>query len=508
VTTRRAAGLAAAVAAVLAGCAPTRYRPPALPPADVSPPPQAAPSSAATPVVPATSSLPQPDAPLGLDEVIASVTSRYPPWLSTLLERDLASGRLLQAMGNFDTNLTSRIGRQVAGYYEATTFGAQLEQPLATGDTVYGGYRISDGGLPDYSKDRTQDAGELVFGGRIPLFRDRGFDRRRAVVRQAEIDAELADPTIARARIDYVRSAARVYYAWVAAGQRLRIANDLLRLATERVADLQRGVERQFLAAIDVTDNERLIAQRQTFVARAERQLQQAALELSLFLRDAGDAPIVPDGKRLPADVPAPQPLDEATLMADTEEALQRRPELRRLQLQLDRAETDRQLASNQTQPQLDVVVEASRSLSSDPYLDPSQEELFVGGELRLPLRQRDAYGRLAQAEAAIRRLQIDNRFTRDRIVNDVADARSALRAAHAQYVAGRRNADLARQVVDAEKRAFELGRSDMFRVQLRELQFADAEALAVEAWLDWHRALADHRAARGVDATAAGGGP
>jgi outer membrane protein TolC len=185
----------------------------------------------------------------------------------------------------------------------------------------------------------------------------------------------------------------------------------------------------------------------------------------------------VPDGKRLPADLSAPQPLDEATLMAETEEAMQRRPELRRLQLQLDRAETDRQLASNQTQPQLDVVVEASRSLSSDPYVDPSQEELVVGGELRLPLRQRDAYGRLAQAEAAIRRLQLDNRFTRDRIVNDVADARSALRAAHAQYVAGRRNADLARQVVDAEKRAFELGRSDMFRVQLRELQFADAEA-------------------------------
>jgi cobalt-zinc-cadmium efflux system outer membrane protein len=493
----------AVVAALLAGCAPTRYRPPALPPADLKPPPQTAASGPATPPVPATSALPQPQAPLGLDEVLASVTSRYPPWLSTLLERDLASGRLLQAMGSFDTNLTGKIGRQLTGYYEATTFGAQLEQPLATGDTVYGGYRISDGGLPDYSKDRTQDAGELVLGGRIPIFRDRGFDRRRAVVRQAEIDAELADPTIARARIDYVRSAARVYYAWVAAGQRLRIARDLLRLATARVADLQRGVDRQFLAAIDVTDNERLIAQRETFVARAERQLQQAALELSLFLRDADDAPIVPEGRRLPTDLPPPQAFDEAALLAETEAALRQRPELRRLQLQLDRAETDRQLASNQTQPQLDVVVEASRSLSSDPYLDPAQEELFVGGELRLPLRQRDAYGRLAQAEAAIRRLQIDNRFTRDRIVNEVADARSALRAANAQYVAGRRNADLARQVVDAEKRAFELGRSDMFRVQLRELQFADAESLAVEAWLEWHRALADHRAAIGVDGIA-----
>jgi cobalt-zinc-cadmium efflux system outer membrane protein len=503
VTQSLAAAAALAALCALGGCAPTRYRPPALPPVDVAPAPQGSAMQPQTPPVPATSALPQPDAPLALDEVLASVTSRYPPWLSTLLERDLASGRLLQAMGGFDTNLTSKLGRQLTGYYEATTFGALLEQPLATGDTVYGGYRVSEGGLPDYSKDRTQDAGELVFGGRIPLFRDRGFDRRRAVVRQAEIDAELADPTIARARIDYVRSAARVYYAWVAAGQRLRIARDLLRLATERVADLQRGVERQFLAAIDVTDNERLIAQRETFVARAERQLQQAALEMSLFLRDADDAPIVPDGKRLPNDLAAPQPLDDATLTAETEEALRQRPELRRLQLQLDRAETDRSLASNQIQPQLDVVVEASRSLSSDPYADPAQEELFVGGELKLPLRQRDAYGRLSQAEAAIRRLRLDSRFARDRIVNDVADARSALRAAHAQYVAGRRNADLARQVVDAEKKAFELGRSDMFRVQQRELQFADAEALAVEAWLDWHRALADHRAARGADAVA-----
>ncbi len=499
----RLAAVAIAIAAA-SSCAPNRYRPPVPPPIDVPPPP--ATTEPTTPQVPAASTLPQPDAPLGLDEVLASVTSRYPPWLSALLERDLASGRLLQAMGNFDTNLTSKLGRQVAGYYEATTFGAALEQPLATGDTVYGGYRISEGGLPDYSKDRTQDAGELVFGGRVPLFRDRGFDRRRAAVRQAEIDAELADPTIARARIDYVRSAARVYYAWVAAGQRLRIARDLLRLATERVADLQRGVERQFLAAIDVTDNERLIAQRETFIARAERQLQQAALELSLFLRDADDAPIVPDGKRLPTDLAAPQPLDEATLVAETEEALARRPELRRLQLQLDRAETDRSLASNQTQPQLDMIVEASRSLSADPYADPAQEELFVGGELKLPLRQRDAYGRLGQAEAAIRRLRLDSRFARDRVVNEVADARSALRAGHAQYVAGRRNADLARQVVDAEKRAFELGRSDMFRVQQRELQLADAEALAVEAWLEWHRALADHRAARGADATATTG--
>jgi outer membrane protein TolC len=452
---------------------------------------------------------PQPTEPLQLGEVLQSVLERYPPWLSTLLERDLASGRLLQALGGFDTNLSAKLGGQLDGYYESTTLDAMLEQPLVSGDTIYGGYRISDGFLPDYDKNRTQDNGELVLGGRLPLFRDRTIDRRRATVKQARIDVELADPTIARARIDFVRAAQRTYYAWVAAGRRLTVARELLQLASARSADLARAVERQFLAAIDVTDNDRLIAQRQVFVVRAERQLQQAALELSLFLRDTDDAPIVPEAVRLPTDFgtgaePAPPAL--ASLQADVELAIRQRPELRRLQLQIDRVDTDRQLAENQALPNLDLVVEASRSLSNDPYRDPNENELFVGAELKLPLQRRDAQGRLAQATATLARLRLDQQFARDRVVNEIADIRSALQAAFDQIAATRRNVALAGELVAAERRSFELGRSDLFRIQQRELQLADAQALAVEAELEYHRAGADYRAALGSDGVAAGG--
>ncbi len=453
----------------------------------------------APPVQP--SQLPQPAGPLLLDEVLTSVTERYPPYLSTLLERDIASGRLLQAMGNFDTRATAKLGSQVLGYYEANTFGALLQQPLTTGDTIYGGYRISDGFLPDYDKDRTQDNGEFVLGGRLPLFRDRAIDQRRAAVRQAEIDVELADPLIARARIDFVRMAARAYYAWVASGRRLAVARDLLRLATERVGDLGRAVERQFLAPIEVTDNERLIAQRRVFVVRAERQLQQAALELSLFLRDADDAPIVPDSVRLPPEFEATDPLVSTSLQADTETAIRQRPELRRFQLRMDRLQTDRMLAENQTLPNLDLVVEASRSPRNSPYTDIEEDELFIGLEMSLPLWQRDARGRVAQADAALSQLRLEEQFARDRIVNEIADVRSALQAAWDQLEATRRNVELAQQLVAAERRAFELGRSDLFRIQVRELSLAEAQVLAIDARLDYFRARADYRATLGSDA-------
>lgn len=438
---------------------------------------------------------------LGLDEVLASVTSRYPPYLSALLERDLAAGRLQSAQGGFDPNLSAKVGGKVQGYYDdVTTFQGLLEQPLTTGDTIYGGYRVSEGVLPDYDKNRTQEGGELLLGARLPLLRDRSIDRRRAGLRQAELDLAIAEPVIERARIDFVRAAGRAYYQWVAAGLRVVVAEDLLTLAKRRSADLQRAVQSQLLAPIDVVDNNRLLAQRAVFVARAERQLQQAALELSLFLRGPDDAPIVPESKRLPPGFALPQirDLDAAQELAL---ASQWRPELRRLDLQRQRAETDLALADNQAWPNVDLIVEATRALGDDPYRDLDRNGLFVGGELKFPVRRREALGRAEQARAQLSRLQLEQRWAYERIANELADARSALGQARAQLQEAERSVALAGEVVAAEERALLLGRSNLLQVQLREAQLADARLLAVDAQLEYCRAHVDYRAALGRDA-------
>ena len=49
-----------------------------------------------------------------------------------------------------------------------------------------------------------------------------------------------------------------------------------------------------------------------------------------------------------------------------------------------------------------------------------------------------------------------------------------------------------------AEQRAFDLGRSDLLRIQLREAQLADARVLAVDARLGYERARVQYRAALG----------
>jgi outer membrane protein TolC len=427
----------------LAGCAPKVFVPRPLDAALLAPQGaevvEASRDIAARPGMSPPPSAPLPDVAqpisgeLGLDAVLASVATRYPPLLAKLLQRDLASGRLQQAMGSFDTYLSAEVGGRVQGYYESTVAQGLLEQPLATGDTIYGGYRISDGLLPDYYRDRTQGDGEVVFGGRVPLLQNRRTDGRRAGVRIAELGVQLAEPEIRRARITFVREATSCYVRWRAAGQRLAIARELLRLADDRDAGLRRAVERQFLAPF--------------------------------------------------------------------EPAARRRPELELLQLRIDQARAEADLAANQTLPQLDVVVEGAASLSGRPYADREDLELFVGGQLKVPIQRRRALGELQQAEAKRSKLRIEQGFLQDRISNELLDARSAMRAAAQQVELNEQNVDRAALLVTAEQRKFDLGLSNLLNVQLREGQLASARAQRVDARLRFDLARAAYRAALGYAA-------
>jgi outer membrane protein TolC len=435
--------------------------------------------------------------------VLLSVQSRYPPLLAALLERDIAAGRRLSAQGAFDLSVNLKAKAQALGFYRYTYTDVGLEQPTTLyGATLFADYDVLTDKLPDYYKDiRTNTGGRFSGGVRLPLLAGGAIDRRRAGLRQTEIDLDLADPFIARTRLDFLRAAARAYFTWVAAGRRLAVAEDLLRIARERNAAIERRVERGDLPEIELADNRRLIVNRQLGVVRAERALQQAAIELSLFHRDAADNPLVVGRGRLPGDFPPVDPPDTALAGRLAELALSARPELRRFKLLADKTQVDLDLAENQLLPNLDVTLAAGQNVDGKPYKDRAPFGLEVGVEGKVPLQRREARGRLEAARAAMERIRTDERFARDRITAEVQDALSAVRQAALLIAQTRENTRLARVVETAERRAFDAGRSTILNVNLRETATADAAVLEIDALADYFRALADLRAALAIGA-------
>src|SRR5690606_29525616 len=125
---------------------------------------------------------------------------------------------------------------------------------------------------------------QFIAGVRVPLARDREIDSRRADLAQKRIGLRLADLSIDQQRIAILQSATRRYWDWVSAGRRLATAKSLLEVAQSRDSILREAVRLGALPQFEQLDNQRLVLQRQNNVVEAQRSIENASIELSLFL--------------------------------------------------------------------------------------------------------------------------------------------------------------------------------------------------------------------------------
>jgi outer membrane protein, heavy metal efflux system len=480
----RSSALALSTALVLA---------PTLALAQDAPPPE--PSPTVTPPPPPTSGS------LTLPDVLGRVEQSYPLLRATELDRDVAEADLLSAEGGFDSSWKTKASTTPLGYYQYHRLDTAVEVPTTLwGSRFFAGYRLGVGDFPSYyGSYETLSRGEVRAGASVPLIRNGPTDRRRATIARAEAGREVADQGVQQQRITLRRAATLRYWDWVAAGRRLAILRKLLATAVERDAALGVRVERGDLPAIERVDNQRTILSRQSQLVSAERGLQQAGFELSLFLRAEDGNPLLPSPDRLPPGLPEPTPV-AGTEQDMVDAALRRRPELARYDAQRKQMEAELSYAKNQRLPGLDVQVMASRDLGPDDAAYARRPTVVEASVLLdIPLQNRTATGRADAASANLARIAAQTRFARDRIVADVRDARSALDTARQRVDVARREVSLAGELERAERSRFELGDSTLLIVNLREQASADAALREVDALLDYQRAIAAQQAAVGV---------
>jgi outer membrane protein TolC len=439
--------------------------------------------------------------PLSLEEVLRCVRERHPLLRAAEQERSIASADLLSAEGGFDPTIKARAVTTPVGPYTSDRVEALAEVPTSLwGTRVFAGYRVSRGDFAVYDgKLATGELGEARVGVQVPLWRDGPIDRRRAALRRAEIGIDAAKLGVGQQRIDTVRAAALRYWDWVAAGYRVSVARENLAIAVVRDSALEIRVSHGEIPAFERTENERVTHQRAAQVAGAERAFQSASIELSLFFRAADGTPIRPDASRLPTTFPAVAPLRAAPRLAE-EAALQRRPELRRVELMQHQAQLDRDLWNNQRKLGLDLVAAGAKDFGAVADARLAKPELELSLLVDVPLWTRNQDGRVQAAEATLARLAYQGRFARDRVIADVRDAASAVDMALERIAATRREVLASKQLVLMERQRFELGEGTLLIVNLREQALVEANLREIDALADYFKALANERAASGDD--------
>ena len=410
-------------------------------------------------------------------------------------DRQAASARLQARQGTFDLNIVA--GSETLRYNSTSTRGkvadayttdAGAELTLRNGVKFYAGARLNAGPVkaPD---SQTGTTGEYVAYIALPLLRGLGINRSSASERQAILGEPLADERFRRTRLDTLSQAGTAYWDFVAAGQRLAIARELLRVAVIRATATQQRADLGDLPRVDVLEAQQEVARRRGGVSKAERDLQKAAFKLAQYRFAPDGSPLAVLGEAaVPPEAALPRPVPVATGEGEAarQTAVDARPELPANELEQSIARVDRDLARNDRKPNLDFVF----SPGADTGRFAIGNTLKAGLAFSFPLERREATGRLSEANLRIARLEQDALLLQTQIRLEVEDAISAVNLSVERYQAAVDELELAREVESRERDRLRLGDGTLFLLNQRERATAEAAGRVIDTRAEYFQAV------------------
>ncbi len=435
------------------------------------------------------------------DEVLRSSALTFPQVLEAFEREAAARADQLGADGAFDLLLKGEYYDRLSGTFSGGFAKAEARQPLRPlGAEVFGSYRLSDGRFPIYENiNNTNQAGEVKVGALFSLLRNRDIDSRRFAIEDTRLAASQAQLDVLLVRLNVQHEALRAYWRWVAAGEEIRVFEELLEIAEARQVGLTREVGEGARARIALVENEQNLLRRRTLLEQARRDFLVASNSLGFYLRGENGQMVVPTREMLP-DLERMKSVARPEVLAATpvSEVIQNRPELQTFKLALERATNRVALRQNDLQPSLNASVELSRDFGAvgdgGPTFDST--DTVVGLTFSVPLQRRTARGALQRAEAELRETELRQRRITDQITTDVANILTGLGAAI--KLADLADAELkqANAMVQAERTRFRLGAGEFFLVNAREETAANARISAIRAQLAGRLAEASYNAA------------
>jgi outer membrane protein len=349
------------------------------------------------------------------------------------------------------------------------------------------------------------------------LLRDFGRGVGTTQIRVAEKGKQIAEQNVYYRVSQLVQQVEEAYWSLTFLQQNLESRKRSLEFARGLLKQNEALLNAGRVAPVSVLQARSGVAMQEEEVLTAESQMKKFEDRLKSLLRiDLSSASITP------VNSPELQTVSFDPVRS-TGDALERRPEFQALQREVERREIERKFAANQTRPRLDVTAQYGvAGLAGRPNqtcLDPTyffcepvgnnvdgtvfadqkrpQDALSsmfsrrpfdawtVEVKFQMPLGNRSAKSRLADADLELLEAQTRLRALRDRIESEVRDAVRETLAAQKRIDASRENVAFVEDHLEGTRRKFEAGLSSSYDV-LQVLEEAD-KARTIE-----HKAVMD----------------
>jgi outer membrane protein TolC len=440
--------------------------------------------------------------PLTITEVLARIELTHPLLRATGVERTQARAKILKALGAWEpklNNITEAARYQTWNFlsYIRENTGGFNDTKLVVGHPwgfqVHGGIRNGFGDsstqhlhaqIPDVLLFYPQQ--QMIFGGKAHLLRGFLINDEYAEFQKAELARPQAEVKVAQKRQDLYLAGAIQYWDWQVAVKQAEVQKQALGVAEDRFAQVQGRAKAGAVALLDAVEAEQEVQRRREVAIAAQRKVEYEQYKLSLFLWENGE-PVTPLPEWAPeftGETPLPT---EEEIAAAKATAMEERPEVRELAIDIQMNNIQLKLAKNNLLPKLTV---SGGPVTGGIYYFGGFA-YHMGALFSMPLFNREARGEVAHADAQQERLHYELLHAEQKVSLDVDNWVSAIVRARERVRAATESYRLAKALEAGERTRFNLGATNILFVNLRERN-------AVEAAYDLYRAQYDYVLARG----------
>ena len=396
------------------------------------------------------------------------------------LKLEAARGEETAAKGSFDTKLIFKSRNRIEDKYDNQYFETTLERNTGLkGINLIAGHRQGVGTFPAYDgKYATSAAGELFAGISIPLLRNFSTDEARANLEVARLEKKQEEEQLKLKKNIYVHKALSLYYKYILEQQKLKIRNDILKLALDRNEMLEVKFNRGDVERIKLTDNQRSIDKRKDELLKTEVYLAELRAQLSLYLPGAGENLVTV----------APTPIETAPTI-DPKLKLDELPQVKILSYEREKGKVLERLREQEKLPGLSVDVLGAKELSVSPY-DP--ESLQLGVKFDFPLENRKAEGKSVAQSYKLQAIEKRKTYVENEISQSYDFTLRALKLLTDRWTVLTNEVERSVAMATAERNRWREGSSDLFTVNLREQDLADVEIRKWTTWYEFHQTVLD----------------
>ena len=334
---------------------------------------------------------------------------------------------------------------------------------------------------PENSIPLDDDFRQVTAGLSLPIGKGLIIDNRRAAVKQARLLASINAAEQVKVINNLLLEASKEYWNWYYSYFNFRLVEFSLGISQQIYDFVQIDFEFGEAAAVDTIQAAITLQNRQIDRQAALIDFQNAGLMLSNYLWGENELPLQLAAYHLPEyndlfDVMSEGQPEMDTLLIS---ALQRHPELQKLNFKLDQLQVDLQLARENLKPQLDVNYNLINSPinSNGEFTEVRVRNNYKFGiDFSIPIFLRKERGKVEQSKIKISETTYEREVKEREIVNGIQSAFFSLDNSRQMLDILNISVENYSALLDAELFNLEVGESDLFKINFQQDKLLEAQ--------------------------------